>query len=135
MTKGSEFLKLLDDPPDRRAHIIFMKHGALRTALRDPFIELAVVRQAFLHQRSDAMRSRRAAFPKWASRILNDSWFTQDRTGRLLDLPPHRWFDACVDRPSMTDEPVPELIDNAIRQVDLGPIEHLGHEDRFEAVL
>lgn len=122
VTKGSEFLKLLDDPPDRRAHIIFMKHGALRTALRDPLIELAVVRQAFLHQRSEAMRSRRAAFPKWASRILNDSWFTHERTSRLLDLPAHRWFDACVDRPSMIDEPVPELIDNAIRQVDLGPI-------------
>lgn len=122
VTKGSEFLKLLDDPPDRRAHIIFMKHGALRTALRDPFIELAVIRHAFLHQRSDAMRSRKAAFPKWASRIVSDAWFTPERTTRLLDIPPDRWLAACADRPSMTDEPVPALIESAIRQVDLGPI-------------
>ena len=32
---GIEFLKLLDDPADRRAHVIFLAHGALHRAIGD----------------------------------------------------------------------------------------------------
>jgi hypothetical protein len=117
---GAEFLKLLDDPADRRSHIIFMKHGSLRASLSDPFVLLATVRQAFL-RRSSLERQRRA-FPRWASRILNDRWFTQERTEQLLQRPPSRWLDLCGDRPTVDDDPVPQLFADAVQAVDLSDV-------------
>ena len=43
---GSEFLKLLDDPPRTRKHLIFITHGALTNGLSDPYIRLAIVQRA-----------------------------------------------------------------------------------------
>jgi len=42
---GIEFLKLLDDPADRRAHVIFLAHGALHRAIGDGFAKLAVIKR------------------------------------------------------------------------------------------
>lgn len=53
--RGVEFLKLIDDDPDERAQIIFLKNGAFGVQLRDPWVKLAVVRQALLRRRG--MRS------------------------------------------------------------------------------
>jgi hypothetical protein len=117
---GSEFLKLLDDPADRRSHIIFMKHGALRASLSDPFIQLAAVRQAFL--RRSSLARQRQAFPRWAQRILNDRWFTPDRTEAFLRTPPSRWLDLCSERPSVSDDPVPDLFVQAVSEVDLSAV-------------
>jgi len=122
ISHGSDFLKLLDDPADRCAHIIFMKHGALRSSLNDPFIKLAVIRQAFLHQRSDGLRRRREAFPRWASVILNDRWFNEERTKRLLDSHPSKWLAQCEDLPLVKDDPVPALFSNTIGRTDLTEI-------------
>ena len=36
VAKGSEFLKLLDDPRSKRNHIIFLTHGALTSSLTRP---------------------------------------------------------------------------------------------------
>jgi SNF2 family DNA or RNA helicase len=33
--RASEFLKLLDDPPERRTHLIVLTHGALTSQLND----------------------------------------------------------------------------------------------------
>src|SRR5687768_9194569 len=44
---GVSFLRLLDDPVERRAHIIFLTHGALNRAISDGFAKLAVVKRAF----------------------------------------------------------------------------------------
>jgi ERCC4-related helicase len=117
--KASEFLKLLDDPADRRQHIIFLTHGALRSALSDSFIELAVIRQAFSHQHSLELKKRRAAFPRWAHSVLGDGWFNEERTQRLLELPPARWIEIAGTRDSVTDDPVPFLMLKAIGLTDL----------------
>ena len=50
--RGSDFLKLLDDPASTRRHLIFITHGALTSNLHDPFIRLALLRRAML-RRSD----------------------------------------------------------------------------------
>ena len=44
---GIEFLKLLDDPPDRKTHVVFLTHGAVHRAIGDGFAKLAVIKRAF----------------------------------------------------------------------------------------
>lgn len=49
--RPGQFLKLFDDPPERRRHLIFATHRALSNMHADPWIDLALVRQALLWQR------------------------------------------------------------------------------------
>ncbi|HEX7159574.1 MAG TPA: DEAD/DEAH box helicase [Edaphobacter sp.] len=117
--RGSDFLKLLDDPKDRRHDLIFLTHGALSRSLNDPFIRLAIVRQAFLFQR---LRSQRNAFPKWAARLLNDLRFTPERTRRLLDTQPETWSAEWARGGSggfPEDDLVPTAALDGLSQVDL----------------
>lgn len=122
LSRGSELLKLLDDPAGRRHHIIFMKHGALRASLNDPFLKLATIRRAFRGVRDPDLKSRRAAFPRWAGAVVGDAWFTPERAQRFLDSPPERWMELCAERPSVTDDPVPELFVEALGAADLTDI-------------
>lgn len=119
VSRGSEFLKLLDDPASRRHHIIFMKHGALRASLNDPFLRLAAVRQAFRGLRDPDLKARKTAFPRWAGDVVGDRWFTPERAQQFLDSPPERWMELCDDRPSITDDPVPGLFIEALGDADL----------------
>jgi len=117
--RGSEFLKMLDDPADRRTHLIFLTHGALSMSLNDPFIRLAIVRHAFRHQRS--LAQQRAAFPRWAARLLNDRRFTATRTGRLLDTLPSSWSYEWLrlSGEAVPDDPVPATALRGLGHVDL----------------
>ena len=47
-----EFLQLLDDPPKKKAHIIFLKHGAINATRSDRWIKLAVMRRALKRRRN-----------------------------------------------------------------------------------
>ena len=54
-----QFLKLLDDEPYERAHIIFLKHGAINRTTSDRWVKLAVMKRA-LHGRHRVDDVRRA---------------------------------------------------------------------------
>ena len=43
---GTEFLKTLDDPIDRRNAVLFVKHGSFRRCLFDQWIKLAIFQRA-----------------------------------------------------------------------------------------
>lgn len=125
--RGTDFFRLLDDPDDRRHHVIFLKHGAMRApawrksrkSTQETFLLLAFVRQAFLYQRD--LKACQERFSKWSTRILKNDRFTADVTQRLLKEPEHRW--ATIWRREtgevLTDEPVPEVVVDAMRAIDL----------------
>jgi len=117
--RGSEFLKHLDDPQDRRRHLIFLTHGALSRSLNDPFISLAIVRQAFRLQRR--LAPQRNAFPRWAASLLNDGRFNGERTRRLLDTHPADWSKEWQRNGGdvLDDDPVPFAFLRGLAQVDL----------------
>ena len=121
--KGSDFLKLLDDPASTRAHLIFMTHGALTNNLNDPFIRLALLRRAML--RRPDLATRRRAVARFASELLNDRRFNEDVAAALLDTPDSNWravWERLHPNNPLDDDPVPAALGPALKQVDLGPL-------------
>ena len=122
ITSGSEFLKALDDPAHRRAHIIFLSHRALSSRLGDPFVKLAFVRAAFLWQRS--LSRQRTALPRWASKIFSRGDFTEGRVEALMKVDPSQWQTVWnrLSTSVIDDDPVPAAILHALRDIDLSPL-------------
>lgn len=110
---GLSFLKLLDDPPERRANIIFLTHGALHRALNDGFAKLAVIKRAFKWRSS--LSEQRANFPRFAARILRMGDVERKAPGllgELLERPVETWLRVIHGaheefRSKIDDDPVP----------------------------
>jgi hypothetical protein len=121
---GSDFLKLLDDPADRRRHLVFVTHGALSGNLKDPFIRLALLRQA-TQRRSELLRRRRA-IARSAVELLGDKRFQDEALVELLlATPEKRWWALWNEHQPqlpLDDDPVPFALLDAVRNVDLDPL-------------
>ncbi len=119
---GAEFLKLLDDPPDRRSHIIFLTHGALTSTLGDPIVRMAIVRRVFASHRS--LAPYRNAFIRHAQSIMRGRgwWANQDLVRRLLESDPRRWRYVFPDTWNIDDDPVPAPLIDAMKRVDLSTL-------------
>lgn len=119
---GSEFLKLLDDPARDRKHLILVTHGALTRQLNDPFVKLAIIRQAT--GKRPALANRRRAIARFSRKLFNPP-FGPDVVEALFAVPPSRWKDTWNRwRPNhgLDDDPVPTSALRALRAVDLGPV-------------
>jgi hypothetical protein len=128
ITRPAPFFQLLDDPPNRRKHLIFLTHGALTNAMSDPYTRLAIIRRAFGKKR---LARERRAFPRWADRILPGApaFRREALVTALLDSNPRNWR-AVLRRAGYDpgDDPVPDAVLRALPRVDLSPIvEALGH--------
>lgn len=110
---GIDLLRLLDDAPERRRHIIFLTHGALNRTIGDGFARLAVIKRAFKGRSS--LQMQKVSFKQWAPRLLRLEWVekrSHDLLGDLLDRPYDKWLsviqradDKLKER--MDDDPVP----------------------------
>ena len=126
--RAVEFLKLLDDPPEKRRHIIFVTHGALSHGLHDRWAMLALIRQA-LWKRHNVGRLRRALSRQMAE-LLGMHWLQRQPESfwlALLETPPNAWLDLLHldgvdpendDDPTTDDDPVPEAVSCALGQLD-----------------
>ncbi|MFC8181382.1 helicase-related protein [Rhodococcus sp. NPDC057297] len=121
---GIEFLKLLDDPPDRRKHIIFLTHGALNRTTNDPFVRLALLRRA--GRRRAELQKKRPAIAKNASVLLGDKRFKDEELiGWMLETPENKWMDLWnkySNSTSLDDDPVPAAFVDAIDNDILEPL-------------
>lgn len=115
--RGVAFLKLLDDPVQERASVIFLTHGAMSRSLKDSWVKLAIIHRALL-KRKDA-RLREAVISCAASLIELKSRERHNRElfADLLGAPPDRWL-GIMQKHGMeeTDEPVPETVIQALRR-------------------
>ncbi len=138
------FLKLLDDPSDRRSHIIFLTHGAMHRALTDGWVKLAVLQES-LRYRHD-VDDIRASLGRFAGSILRMGWVDRrapEVWAKLLERSPDRWLRTLQrhgvdperdDNPDSDDDPVPELVMQALRDMDLtGVFESLREIPRRES--
>ena len=121
--RGSDFLKLLDDPAATRSHLIFMTHGALTTNLHDPFMRLALLRRAMPRGRNAHILQQAVA--RSASSLLNDRQFDTELALELLQSPTSRWRMVWqLHKPGnpLDDDPVPRGLEAALKKVDLASL-------------
>lgn len=121
---GVEFLRLLDDPVERRAHVIFLSHGAMNRSISDAFAKLAVVKRAFKGRAS--LRDQRRNFGRFAARILRKDQYERWSPGifgDLLERDYQSWLRALhrADdrfREEVRDDPVPALLAEALEEME-----------------
>jgi len=117
--KATTFLKLLDDPKDRRSSLIFLTHGAMNRALDDGWMKLAFIHRA-LHGRHQTKQLRRV-LGRTAGRLLSLGRADRDPEmwEELLRKPPSDWLTVLhawdVDpegdgNPDNDDDPVPAAL-------------------------
>ncbi len=129
--RAVQFLKMLDDPIERRKTIIFLTHGAMSRGLNDHWVMLALIRQS-LHRRRGIDRLRNALCRtmgdllqmKWVESHSKDIW------RRLLAAHPSGWLQllqkagVCeVGSDSEDDDdPVPEAVWKVLPDLDTGAV-------------
>jgi len=143
--RAVQFLKLLDDPEDRRKQLIFVTHGAMSRGLinnEEVWIRVAVLWYA-LRYRRDADKLKKS-LAKQLSKILKVAWVEQQLTDarpqefwyELLSTHPRYWLailhkqcykvDPEGDKDSKTDDdPVPEAVWQALPQMKKADIENI----------
>ena len=128
---GEEFLKVLDDPPERKNHLVVVTHTALTATLKDAFIQLALSHYATRYVRDGALLRKRIA--RWStgrSGLFRHSQFTPDRVAKLLDTAPAKWGDEWkrLTGEELDDDPVPESLHGAALSLDFDELRSMiGH--------
>lgn len=127
--RSVEFLKLLDDPPERRKSVLFVTHGAMSRALFDKWTKLALIYRALKgrHGIDDLKRALSRSLPD-ILQMRSMAWWTEDVWLRLLRTNPRDWLTVMkyygVDpdgngTPEEADDPVPISVVAALDLVDL----------------
>jgi hypothetical protein len=134
--RAVDFLKLLDDPPQRRKNIIFMTHGAMSRGIRDGWVKLALVQRA-LKGRHNIGNLRRALCRIMGS-LLQMGWVHYRDPGvweKLLATPPADWL-AVLHRHGIDPEnnDNPETDDDPVPQAVIDVLEDLNTDKMFEAL-
>jgi superfamily II DNA or RNA helicase len=124
---GVQFLKYLDDPPERRKSIVFMTHGSLTRTLSDGWVKLAII------QRAIRGRHNTKAIRKILYRFLGDllfmRWIATKHTDiweKLLKTHPSKWLKLLLkhsidpendNNVETDDDPVPESVIKALEKM------------------
>jgi superfamily II DNA or RNA helicase len=122
LRSGEALLAALDDPPERRNHLIVATHTALTSRLKDTFVQLAVL-QAAVRGRPGAaeLRARIARWCTGKSGLISDRDFSPAVVGVLLDSAPSTWRTVWQQTTGrlLDDDPVPDAVGDALATVDL----------------
>ena len=126
---AENFLKFLDDPPDRRCNILFVTHGAMSRGLSDRWVKLAFIRQA-LHRRR-GIEGLKDDLAKILGRILKITHLDKSHGpalwGDLLSTSPRKWLSVLQRHGIATgengdhtaaDDPVPKAVCDVLDQLD-----------------
>ncbi len=118
------FLKLLDDPPQRRCALVLVPHGLLTRRIRDPYTRFALVCRAISHSRD---RGLKRAVVRHAPELLQCGYLglEEEVWEKLRRKSPERWLEVLQEAgspPEDGDDPVPEQVVEVLPHLDLGPL-------------
>lgn len=122
---ATAFFKLLDDPKDTRAQLIWMTTGCFSRGYRDPWIKLGLIRIARSKTRMDEATRKRLF--KWAASLVQLKHCRQlDRAlvERLLESDLSQWHAILVAAGILDktdDDPIPRQLHRA-HKLNFGPL-------------
>lgn len=128
-----ELMKLLDDPPRDRCHMIFLAQGAMGRQQTDKWIRLALIGEAMRRHGRGAgrrliqVKSQIHRFVAQLIRAVGEQKFSdwgEDVWQTLLQSDPSAWREAYNksirdSQNHLTDDPVPKTVGRAIRRLEL----------------
>ncbi len=128
-----ELMKLLDDPPRERCHLIFLAQGAMARHQTDKWIRLSLIAEALRrHGRGKATRliqvksqiHRFLAELLWAIGEERAHDWGEELWQQLLRTAPETWMDTYNravpdERRRLRDAPVPKSVTRALYRIDL----------------
>lgn len=121
------FLKLIDDPPEKKKAILFVTHGAMSRGLTDRWVKLALIQKA-LKGRHDTEGLKRA-LDRVMGHLIRSASEHLDGQGlwqKLLDTDPSRWLRILQregidpegdDNPDTDDDPVPQAVIDVLSEM------------------
>jgi ERCC4-related helicase len=131
-----DLLKLLDDTPRARCHVIFLAQRAMSRRQTDKWIRLALIAEA-LRRHGRGKASRLIQVKEQIHRFLAEFIYARgEERGqhlgdalwqRLLRTDPESWKDiynsaARDEQRHLLDDPVPKVVVRALRDIDLNPL-------------
>jgi hypothetical protein len=128
-----DLMKLLDDAPRLRCHLIFLAQGAMGRRQKDKWIRLALIAEALRrHGRGKASRliqvknqiHRFLAKLLWAIGEERAHDWGEELWRRLMQTAPATWKDTYNqavpdERRRLVDDPVPKSVIRALHRIDL----------------
>ena len=131
-----ELMRLLDDPPRRRCHLILLAQGAMSRSQTDKWVRLALISEALRrpgHGRAERLIQVKGQVHRFLAELLgaigverahergNELW------KRLLNTESSAWktiYNGAVrdERQRLDDDPVPKPVARALRRIDLSPL-------------
>ena len=131
-----ELMRLLDDPPRRRCHLILLAQGAMSRSQTDKWVRLALISEALRqHGRGGAERltkvkhqiHRFLAELLWAIGEERAHDWGDELWKSLLKTESSAWkriYNGAVSdkRKRLDDDPVPKPVARALRRIDLSPL-------------
>jgi superfamily II DNA or RNA helicase len=126
-----EFLKLLDDKPRDRCHIVFLAQGAMSRAQTDIWVRLALIRETLRrHGRRVQLNKVRKQIHRFLGELLyakgqqRANYWGEELWAMLLRTDPAEWMNLFNEglknnHHRLNDDPVPEAIIKALGRVDL----------------
>jgi ERCC4-related helicase len=128
-----ELMKLLDDPPRLRCHLIFLAQGAMGRRQTDKWIRLALIAEA-LRRHGRGRASRLIQVKNQIHRFIAELLMAigeeraqdwgEDLWQRLLQTEPAMWretYNQAVrdERRLLVDDPVPNVVVRALPRIDV----------------
>jgi len=131
-----DLMKLLDDPPRTRCHLIFLTQGAMARRQTDKWIRLALIAETLRrHGRGKASRliqvknqiHRFLGELLWAVGEERAHGWGEDLWQQLLRSDTSTWkdtYNSAVrnERRHLADDPVPKSVARALHRIDLKPL-------------
>jgi superfamily II DNA or RNA helicase len=131
-----DLMKLLDDSPRERCHLIFLAQGAMSRSQSDKWVRLSLIAEALRrHARGNANKliQVKKHIPRFLGELL---WAIGEERAhgwgdelwrKLLQTGPEAWkdiYNATLrdERRQLQDDPVPKSVSRAISRIDLKPI-------------
>jgi superfamily II DNA or RNA helicase len=126
--RAEGFLKLLDDPVERKKALIFLTHGAMSRGLSDGWIKLAFIQRVLKGRRNT--RQLKSALNKLYGRLFNMPYIDRknpDIWESLLRSKPEKWLKIPQDRgidpendnnPDNDNDPIPQAIIDVLDTID-----------------